>query len=231
MKKTLSIFLVLLVISCKKSKNSDITESNDPYIIENASDIYNYNTGLSRWQRWIYEGDSITDVLSNADNYPNQLTILNASIKNTQQINVAKPSDMIMSMVTDYYSQVYPQRSFSTGSKYIFAVMAGTNDANNDRTPEQIYDNLKTEWKQARNDNFTVVAFCITPSTEQKRNKGVIAVNKLIISDTTLYDYLIRTDLILPDPANTNLFYDGLHPTKLGNILIAKNIIKTLSKK
>jgi PGF-pre-PGF domain-containing protein len=48
--------------------------------------------------------------------------------------------------------------------------------------------------------------------------------NSKIISDSSLYDYLIRPDLIFPDPTNTTYFLDGTHLTEFGNQIIAQNI-------
>jgi lysophospholipase L1-like esterase len=230
MKKPLGLVLLLvIVVSCKKAHFDD-QAIDDAY---NDADLVAFTTANMPFDCWVYEGDSITDVsvLGNAYNYPYQLTRINTGIANTKQVNVATSGDQVLLMLNEYDLQVKPQKPQDNTKNYAFALMAGTNDAAAGRGSVQIYNDLKTEWGKARADGFKVIAFCITRSTYDFRDTVAINVNKLIVADKTRYDYLIRTDLVLPDPADKNYFYDGLHPTKLGSLLIAEEVINICKKK
>ncbi len=134
----------------------------------------------------------------------------------------------MFSIIGEYATEIHPHRPAAKGLG-IFLLMAGTNDATSQRTSSQVYNDLKTEWAFARSDGFTVVAMCITRSTVASRDTLATAVNKLIVSDNTLYDYLVRTDLLLPDPADLSLFIDGVHPSANGSKKIADEIVRVLT--
>jgi len=80
----------------------------------------------------------------------------------------------------------------------------------------------------ARADGFKVMAFCMTRSTNGVANTTGAQVNDMMINNPQDYDYLIRTDQILPDATNTVLFRDGLHPTTTGSIIIAQEVLRVL---
>ena len=210
MKKYLKLFLLVILFSaCKKTNNPG------PEL---------------PFKEWVYEGDSITDISSDLPfNYPYQLVKTNASIAATPQIDVAHAGDQLHDMLSQYASQVHPYRPTDSTHLYVFALMAGTNDAAAERTSDQIYNDLKTEWGYAKADGFKVIAFCITRSTYQIRDTVAVNVNKKIIADPTKYDYLIRTDLILPNPNDNLYFIDGLHPTPLGSLLIAQQVVNVIA--
>lgn len=212
MNRLLPFVLLFFIVGCKK----------------NSEDVYQ-PPSLKRWKLWVYEGDSITDLSFNGENYPFQLTNIYSYIAASKQLNVARSGDLVQYMLNEYGTQVHNFRPALRDSA-LFVLMAGTNDCGTGRTSAQVYADLKTEWAYARNDGFKVVALCITRSTANIRDTTALAVNKLIVADPKQYDYLVRTDLILPDPNNKKHFYDGLHPTKTGSSLIAKEIVSVLTK-
>lgn len=177
------------------------------------------------WKEFVYEGDSITDLSSGLPyNYPYQLKLISTDAQTSQQFDVGLAGDLAESMVGEYASQVHPLKPAAGDNPCLFLFMAGINDCRAGRTPAQIYAYLQQEWSYARADNFKVVAFCITRSAVATDSVAV-AVNKLIISDQSKYDYLIRTDLILPNPSDTTLFkLDGVHPKPAGSAIIAKEV-------
>jgi lysophospholipase L1-like esterase len=185
---------------------------------------------FDNWKQYIYEGDSITDTVGGFSfNWPRQLVNTSPDANRASQINVAQAGDQIQSIITEYTTQVHPYRPLYPNKSFYFFLMAGTNDAKVGRTSTQIYNDLKTEWAYAKADGFKIVAMCITRSTDPARDTTAVKTNTLIASDPTLYDYLVRTDLILPDPSNTTYFQgDGVHPNAVGSKMIAQEAINVL---
>lgn len=181
----------------------------------------------------VYEGDSLTDTSGAGypTNYPSQIPDYNFDIARAIQVNVATAGDQVQTFISggQYTSQVQPHKPSSNKEKVIFSFMMGTNDLAAGRTPAQVYNDLKTVWAQAKSDGFIVVAFCITRSGISIRDTGALVVNEAIISDPTLYDYVVRTDLILPNPSDTFYFQvDQLHLTAEGSKKVAKELNRVL---
>ena len=133
-------------------------------------------------------------------------------------------------MTTEYASQVHPLAPKNNQTNAYFFLWAGTNDLYYDSNSSTILSCLEIEWAMARADGFKVVAVTITNRSgvyilngTQESNRT--ALNGGIIAASSQYDYLIRADLILPDPTNTTYFVDGLHPTPAGSYLIASNFV------
>ena len=173
-------------------------------------------------QTCVYEGDSIT--ANNGRNWPQQLAKYYPTNFSGLQIDQGLAGDSIQNMVGEYTAQIHPYAN--TSNSNFFFLLAGTNDWGlNSRTAAQIYADLKTEWAQARADGFKVVALAMIPSTATNYAGGSQAVNPLILSDPSLYDFLIRTDIVLPDSTDATLFLpDHVHPNEAGSKLIADEI-------
>lgn len=213
MKHSILILAVIITIySCNKKKD-----------VKPVSPI--------KWDEWVYEGDSITDTVGGfLYDWPTQLPLLSSNISIAKQVNVATTADYISNMIVEYATQVHPVRPQLSNQNYCFAIMAGLNDCRLAGSSQQIYNNLKTEWGYARADGFKVMAFCITRVGEHIGDSVVQKVNTLIISNSKLYDYLIRTDLLLPDPTNTLYFRtDQIHPNATGSKMIAQEVVNVLN--
>lgn len=133
-------------------------------------------------------------------------------------------------MITQYSSQVYPYRpggvsaaTSTAGSSYLF-LWAGVNDLHSAyTTPEVAYANLKTLWSTARSDGFKVIAFTLAPLFGDEA--AAVTLNNYILSDTSLYDYLIRTDKIFPDNTGTSYWdVDKIHLSATGQTAFGKTI-------
>ena len=215
MKRRILFVALFIIVSCKKEIDTDVSVVTDPLPI--------------KWEEWVFEGDSITDLSSGLpDNYPHQLQLLDTATAKAKQIDVALSGDKIQNIILEYQSQVHPYRPADNSHNYIFAIMAGINDAIANRSATDIYKDLRTEWGYARADGFKVMAFCMTRSTNGVANTTGAQVNDMMINNPQDYDYLIRTDQILPDATNTVLFRDGLHPTTTGSIIIAQEVLRVL---
>jgi hypothetical protein len=143
--------------------------------------------------------------------------------------NVALGGDTISNMINEYHSQVEFKKPLMRNDVSYLFLWAGINDIRADRTSSQIYNNLKTEWEQARADGFKVIAFTITNASgyynltaSQDTNRNNL--NNLILSDTSLYDYIIRPELLFPDSTDTTYYFDGIHLNYYADNLLAENI-------
>lgn len=113
--------------------------------------------------------------------------------------------------------------SANTGYPVYYFIWIGINDLPY-RTPAATYANLQSIWAQARGLGFHVVAFTSGPIA----GSDVKDLDKLILSDQTLYDNLIRPELILPIMPELDTghvwFVDTPHPSSAGNLRIAQAI-------
>lgn len=188
-----------------------------------------------KYKSILYDGDSMTSITDpapySATNYPAQLPNFNFDVARSDQYNTAVSGKRLSTFISagQYVTNIQPRKPTSNKEQVVFMFMIGTNDLGDGRTPAQVYADLKTVWAQAKADKITVVAFCITRTTNATKDPNVIATNTLIASDPTLYDYLIRTDLILPNPADLTYFEaDGLHLNVNGSKKVAQEISRTL---
>ena len=92
-------------------------------------------------------------------------------------------------------------------------------------------------WLNSRNDGFTVVSFTVSPALglTAPQEAERVALNGLILSDRTLYDYMVRPEIMFPDP-NDTLFWnvDGVHLNSNGaqylGYAVYDNIFKDKNK-
>jgi lysophospholipase L1-like esterase len=183
----------------------------------------------------VYEGDSITayttGVSYGTTNYPTQIVNYNSEIAKAQQVNVATSGQRLATFISngDYVTQIQPYKPTSNKEKVLLCLMIGCNDVGDGTAVATVYANLKTVWAQAKADGFTVIAFGITRSTIALRDSGALALNALIYSDPTLYDYAIKTEVILPNPADLTYFNaDGIHLNENGSKKLAKELNNVL---
>lgn len=184
----------------------------------------------------VYEGDSFTDISCGgaycATNYPSQIGNYNTNVARAQQINVASSGQRLSTFISSgqYASQIQPNKPPSNKERVILSLMIGINDFFDGRTASQVYNDLKTVWAQAKADGFTVVAFTLTRSTNGTVDPLAAATSALIASDPSLYDYLVRTDLILPNPADLAYYEsDGLHLNANGSKKLAQELARVLT--
>lgn len=197
-----------------------------------------YNTGGGTPQTVVFEGDSLTyDVASCGGGvtpalWPAQMlaSTLSKFTSVSVSTNQAYCGERTDQMITQYSSQVYPYRpggvsaaTTTAGSSYLF-LWAGVNDIHSAfTTPEVAYANLKTLWATARADGFKVIAFTLAPLFGDEA--AAVTLNTYILSDTSLYDYLIRTEKIFPDNTGTSYWDVGkIHLSATGQTAFGKTI-------
>lgn len=214
----------------------DITigEGNSLYRYTGA--VYEAVDAYKKYKTVVYEGDSITAYTVGPSygttNYPTQIVNYNSHVARATQINVATSGQRLSTFISSgqYASQIEPNKPTSNKEVVLFCLMIGINDFFDGRTASQVYDDLKTVWAEAKADGFTVVAFALTRSTNGTVDAGSVATNTLIASDRTLYDYIVRTDLILPNPADLTYYEaDGLHLNAEGSKKLAIELDNVLN--
>lgn len=124
------------------------------------------------------------------------------------------------------------QLDANTGYPVLYFIWIGVNDMGQNRSASAIYTDLKSIWSQARGLGYHVVAFTVGPTMSGAADSALIAINKLILSDTTLYDLLIQPESILPMTPNLDThaawFCATIHPSNAGNARIAQAIAAAL---
>ena len=132
-------------------------------------------------------------------------------------------------MIGEYATQIHPLVPTKKSDDAYLFIFAGTNDLYYGNNASTIYSNLITEWDNAKADGFKVIAFTIPPrsgvyilNSSQEGNRTVL--NNLIIDNSSLYDYLVRPDLLFPDSTNLTYYSDGLHLTEYASNLLADYI-------
>lgn len=178
-----------------------------------------------------FEGDSLTDTTSHGT-WPLSLITNSAFFARGTNHYFAVGGETAATMVGEYASEAGAV-SLAGAEAYYF-LWAGTNDISLGSlgvpTAATIYGYLTTMWAAARTSGYKVVAFTIMARGDlDATQEGIrVALNLLIRSNSALYDYLIRTDVLLPNVSDTSNFRDLVHLTPAGNNLLANAVIGTI---
>lgn len=177
----------------------------------------------------VIEGDSMSN---GSNDWPGYVDAKSDLFGRATTTNVALAGDPVQNMVGEYASQAHLYRPSRNGDKGYFFLFAGGNDINAGRSAAQIYADLKSVWASARADKFKIVAFTVTKSTTFDAGEEQVRVdlNALILSDPTLYDYIIRPDVVLTDPNDATYFVDGTHTTSTGSDVIASLVVQAMDR-
>jgi lysophospholipase L1-like esterase len=175
------------------------------------------------------EGDSISEGALVPDlgrlNWPLQMGNLSEIFGRGIVHNFAVGGDTADAMRAEYATQAHTVKPTLPGDQGYFFLMAGTNDVELSTAAATIYGYLTTIWAAARSDGFKVIAFTIPPSTAFTVGNGKetirLALNTLILSDKTLYDSCVYSDVLLPNPSSETYYLDGVHPTPAGSLILS----------
>lgn len=215
-------------------------EESDPIFTSWESSLPNYNLTVNAINYtknnnyvFVWEGDSITAV---EGEYPDILQNISGLFYQGKEVNIATTSQQVSQMISDYPTQARTQaKANNTAQKHYLSILAGINDLIiGGKNSTNIYDDLKTYWALARDDNFIVIAWTLTPANstwlDSTKQSNWTDLNKLIRSDPSLYDYLIPADKILTNASDTNYYIDGLHPNAAGHMKLARGVLEALSQ-
>jgi hypothetical protein len=179
-----------------------------------------------------FEGDSLSEITNGFGIWPTLLKNYSAYFGRGTAHYFALSADTAANMVGEYPSQA-GSVAIAPGQEAFLFLWAGTNDlVITGASGATIYGYLKSIWAAARTSGYKVVAFCLPPNQTNATAAPAAektALNKLILSDPSLYDFVVRLDLALPIvKPNSALSPDGTHFTPLGNAVIAQEVAKTL---
>lgn len=206
--------------------------------------IHSYGTGTStfadaiqvgRYEERIsvIEGDSFSN--NCVSDWGGYLATSSPYFDRSQVECVGGNGETVGQMVNQYATEVQPHflplNSLGSSREKFFFLWAGYNDLNFGSTSDEIYTDLKTLWANARADGAKVVAFTHfdenTLSAAEVIEKNEL--NKDILSDPDLYDYLIRTDLLFYDwDSQLGWFRNNNHLNNEGNKVLAEAIQQQL---
>lgn len=178
----------------------------------------------------VLEGDSLTE-LNEATTWPT--TVKTDSKWSATWANFAVGGSTT-TMMLDRYSNVYAKKPSGTVGVFIFN--GGSNDLSFPHGPDpsaEIYERLKTMWRQARADGFKVVGFTIHNGrsliSPEFAKEQFAKLNSLIRSDPSLYDALVENDKLFPDTSDSTMLYDGLHFTPAANVRVVAAVETALA--
>lgn len=163
-----------------------------------------------------YMGDSIVE--QPLPTWPDFVPTYSAYLASAgSAVNYGVNGQRASQMVTDYPTSAHLNRPLS-GDQGFFFLQGGGNDISDGVSAATVYGYLRELWTLARADTYTVCAVTVLPrgSWGSGSEAEWAALNTLILSDPTLYDVLVRADLVLANPLNTADYYDTTHPTVLG---------------
>jgi lysophospholipase L1-like esterase len=148
--------------------------------------------------------------------------------------NVAQSATNLEEMTARYAANVKPycQAASAASPAYLF-LDGGTNSLSS-----LTRDNAATAfrvasayWAQAKADGCLMIAFTVRKRLLEGTSWTILfetqrlAYNNLVRSAPAgSYDYLVDTDALFDDPADTIWYQDGLHPTAAGELLTASVI-------
>lgn len=190
--------------------------------------------GVSPELKFVLAGDSLTTEEGNPYGWTSQIREISSFFRKGSSINVALNGETAASTLTYRYDQdIHPQRPLQRGQEYYFFIWAGTNDIQVlQHDPITIYNDLKRLWLKGRLDGFKVVAFTLLWRGDLNSNEENVRqqLNKLILTDPSLYDYVVRADLILNQAPK--YFRDTIlvHPNQAGNLVIASVVTAALAQ-
>lgn len=132
------------------------------------------------------------------------------------ETNWGANGDTLQNMVFTYATEAHLNRPTNNTDEGLFLLHAGFNDYPIGRIDSQLYGDMTNIWGQARADKYKVVAMPITGHTN---------LSAMVLSNLTLFDYLVRVDVMLANTNNTAMYYDTVHPTPAG----ANNISRAVA--
>ena len=190
--------------------------------------INSLNFSVYAQQRVVIGGDSLSGFATTR--WPYYLAAKSPELKFATQVNCAVPGATTAAMVASYAATVHTARPTAAGDKCYFFIMGGINDLVSSETPANIYNNLKSLWASGKTDGYIVVAFTVMHSTALTGSQEAdrLVLNNLILSDQSLYDYVVRPDLTLNPITDGDMFEDATHTNAIGAAMLAVVIEKTL---
>ncbi len=184
---------------------------------------------------FLFEGDSITygQYLSNpaTQRYSTLFASLSFASAATAVRNDAVSGSAIADVAGRYAANVYPHRTAAKGgdggTTAYLVLMIGTNDVSNGTAAPAMLAALSAYTTQARTDGFTVVLATILPASRNATaaaRAAYEAYNAAIRTGQVPCDFVWDANIALPNPADTALYPDNLHPSATGHLALANSL-------
>lgn len=213
-----------------RASNADGSEWTDSPTVANMTVTEAFDAVEYPFIHVSYLGDSIVN--QDLPTWPDYIASYHSYFaKAGNAINYGVNGARASALVTGYTAGTHVNRPTRTIDDGWFFLHAGGNDISDGVSAATVYSYLVSLWASARTDGYKVVAVTVLPRSSWGSGSAAVAtaLNKLILSDTTLYDYVVRADRVLTDPTNALHFYDTTHPTVLGAQLIAAAIATAIT--
>lgn len=184
------------------------------------------------FRRFVFAGDSMT-VHNDATSWATVLVASDVKFSGTSVYNFAVNGQTAATIASLYATEGHAARPRTNDDKdAYYYLFAGSNDIQAGASAATTYAALLSLWANARADGYKVVAFTVPDRTTFSGATATAraTLNASILGDPTQYDYLVRVDLVLPDPTNLTYFQsDGIHPTAAGYAVIAAEVFKVIT--
>jgi hypothetical protein len=147
------------------------------------------------------------------------------------KISYAIPGQYTDSMMYYYPTTAHLSKP-NTGDDFWFFSYAGINDLNIGKSADTVYAHLKYLWSNARADGFKVVAFTVIKSLHLTSTEETerLKLNTYILSDPSLYDYVIDEANVFNPSVDFSVFADSTHLNPTGWKIFAGTIARTINK-
>lgn len=174
---------------------------------------------------FVWEGDSITagQGLATGQDWASRAMLGSWFAGRGTKTNLAASGSQTQD-VLNRYAAVHALSPAVTANVGYFFLMVGLNDlAHTTDSGLVIYGRLQSLWSKAQADGYKVVAATVTgmQGLTADRELQRQALN-LSIRTSSSWNYLLDFDAVLPDPSDTTLYQDGMHPTASGAVLLGR---------
>lgn len=179
-----------------------------------------YPTGRMNINVFLFDGDSMT-ASSVPQSIPGSYPVLLSSgtrySGRASYNNIAVGGRSMGAIYSGYDSSRYYKTNRNNG----FLFLWGGTIENSNTTGF-----LRDYWANARTDGWKIIAFTLHPQSGWTQGFAAYwtGINSFITGNSHLYDYLVRTDLLITNPSDPSIYGDAVHLTISGNEIIANYI-------
>jgi len=185
----------------------------DAFIVDKDANIL-YNKNLNKMI--VISGDSFSNDVSQfgvAGDFPTYF-LYGQKNHDWKHVVTAVAGRTVATMLANYTAEITPYARNYEHQERMLMLYGGINDMFASRTATATYNDLKSMWANAKAQGFTVIAYTICSATTLTAPQEAerVSLNTMILSDRSLYDYVVEAAVLFPDPANTLFFnVDGTH--------------------
>jgi hypothetical protein len=161
---------------------------------------------------FLFDGDSVT-LGTAAGGIPNSYPVILSSGSNysgrAEFRNIAVGGRPASQMYSEFYNSKQHRGSYNNSYLFIWGGTVIAASATGD---------LRDYWITGRADGWKIVAFTVAQTSGWSQANLALwtGLNNFIIANSGYYDYLVRPDLIAPNPSDPEIFSDPTHFTVSG---------------